>query len=458
MNKEKKGQVLDIYCFSPAGLEKSKILSKKQKAFLTKGGFGAKAGEFLPLADNNGQFFAYVFGLGEEKNRPPLLTSLLAVKLSKFEESNLQYRLLGETDNSNMSALGFLLGTYKFDKYKEQSKPSLLKMHKQVDKSEVRRLSEGAFLARDLINTGANDLGPDGFEKEVVSFAKQRKMKIKIIKGDELLAQNFPMVHAVGRASDQAPRLIDMVWGDENDVKITLVGKGVTFDSGGLNIKHASGMVLMKKDMGGAANVLGLAHAIIDAKLKIRLRVILPIVENAISGSSFRPSDILKSRAGLSVEIGNTDAEGRLILADALCLADEEKPEMIIDMATLTGAARVAVGTELVPFFSNDKDLSDDIFEAGEKWDDPLWPMPLYQSYNKMLDSKVADVNHVTQGGYAGSITAALFLQKFIKNTKSWAHLDIYGWSLQERAGRSYGGTDQGIRAVYEMLKTRYTS
>ncbi len=450
---------MDIYCLSPDGFKKNKNLSEKQKDFLTRGGFSAKAGEFLPLVDDDdGQFFAYVFGLGEEKNRPALLTSLLSVKLSQFKESNLQYRLLGEIDNSNMSALGFLLGTYKFDKYKKQSKPALLKMDKRVDKSEIKRLSEGAFLARDLINTGANDLGPDGFAKEVVSFAKQRKMKIEIIKGDELLERNFPMVHAVGRASSQAPRLIDMTWGNENDAKITLVGKGVTFDSGGLNIKHASGMILMKKDMGGAANVLGLAHAIIDAKLKVRLRVILPIVENAISGSSFRPSDVLKSRAGLSVEIGNTDAEGRLILADALCLADEEKPQMIIDMATLTGAARVAVGTELVPFFSNDKALSDEIFVAGEKWDDPLWPMPLYQPYDEMLSSKVADVSHITKGGYAGSITAALFLQKFVKNTKSWVHLDIYGWSPQERAGRSYGGTDQGIRAIYGMLKTRYDS
>ncbi len=458
MSNVSKVKTIDIFCLSQNSYEKDKNLSDKQISFLTNAGFSASAGELLPLANDEGQFEAFAFGLGKQENRPALLSSILAAKLNSLKIKNTQFQLKGEIENSKMAALGFLLGSYDFDKYKNQSSSVLLKPSKQVDINEVKRLSEAAFIARDFINTAPNDLGPNGFEKEIISFANKRKMKINTIVGDDLLKENFPMVHAVGRASEQAPRLIDMVWGNEEHAKITLVGKGVTFDSGGLDIKHAAGMLIMKKDMGGAANVLGLAHAIIDAKLKIRLRVILPVVENSISGNSFRPGDVLKSRAGINVEIGNTDAEGRLILADALALADEEKPEMIIDIATLTGAARVALGTELVPLYCKDKNLAEMLYEAGENWDDPLWPMPLYQPYDRLLSSKIADVNHITQGGYAGSITAALFLQRFIKNTKSWVHLDIYGWSVEARAGRTHGGTDQAIRAVYQVLKDKYGS
>jgi len=260
----------------------------------------------------------------------------------------------------------------------------------------------------------------------------------------------------VGRASAEPPRLIDLTWGQASHPRLTLVGKGVTFDTGGLNIKPGSSMALMKKDMGGAANVLGLAHAIIDGRLKVRLRVLLPIVENAISGASFRPGDVLQSRKGLTVEIGNTDAEGRLILADALALADEEKPDLIIDMATLTGAARVALGPELAPLYARDEALGRKIVDAGLAVDDPVWPMPLWKGYEKMLSSRIADVNHITSAPFAGSVTAALFLQKFIDPGTDWVHLDIFGWAPEARAGRPFGGTDQGVRSLYAVLAEKY--
>jgi len=264
------------------------------------------------------------------------------------------------------------------------------------------------------------------------------------------------MIHAVGRAGHEPPRLMDLTWGREGDPKVTLVGKGVTFDTGGLDIKPAAGMLLMKKDMGGAANMIAVAHAVVQAKFKVRLRLLIPIVENAISASAFRPGDVLTARNGTTVEIGNTDAEGRLILADALSLADEESPDLIIDMATLTGAARTALGPDLPPLYTNDDALAAELLAAGAASEDPLWRLPLWAPYESMISSRIAEVNNAGQGGFAGSITAALFLQRFVKQAKAWAHLDIYGWAPEARPGRPFGGTDQGGRAVYGMLKRRY--
>ena len=321
----------------------------------------------------------------------------------------------------------------------------------------MTRLTDAAFLARDLVNTPANDLGPDQFEAEIRAFAARHRMTVKAVVGDELLAQNFPMIHAVGRAGPAAPRLLDLGWGKKSDPKITLVGKGVTFDTGGLDIKPASGMLLMKKDMGGAANILGLAHAIMDAKLKVRLRVLIPIVENSISATAFRPGDVLPSRSGQTVEIGNTDAEGRLILGDALKLADDESPELLLDMATLTGAARTALGPDLPPLYATDDVLARDLMAAGLAADDPLWQMPLWMPYDAMMNSRIADINNAGSSPFAGSITAALFLKRFVKNTKAWVHLDIFGWAPEARPGRPFGGTDQGIRSVYGVLKQGYS-
>ena len=280
--------------------------------------------------------------------------------------------------------------------------------------------------------------------------------QLEVTTGDELLEKNFPMIHAVGRASTRAPRLLDFIWGKESDPKVTLVGKGVCFDTGGLNIKPGSSMALMKKDMGGAANVLGLASMIMSAKLPVRLRVLIPAVENSIAGDAFRPGDILRSHKGLTVEIGNTDAEGRLILADALSLADDEEPEMLIDMATLTGAARVALGPDLPPFYSDDLELVHAISSESHRQWDPLWNMPLWNAYDAKLSSEIADVNHISSDGFAGSITAALFLRRFVSKSTSWVHFDIFGWAPAAQAARPKGGEAQGIRTLYNLIRDRY--
>jgi leucyl aminopeptidase len=307
-----------------------------------------------------------------------------------------------------------------------------------------------------LINTPTNDMGPAELEAAARALAANHRAEIMVTAGAELLAGNLLMIHAVGRASTEAPRLIDLSWGRADAPKVTLVGKGVCFDTGGLDIKPSSGMLLMKKDMGGAANVLGLASMIMAAGLPIRLRVLIPAVENAISGNAFRPGDVLPSRKGLTVEIGNTDAEGRLILADALALADEEAPDLLIDMATLTGAARVALGPDLPPFYTGDDRFAAELAAAATEVEDPLWRMPLWKPYEAKLASKIADTNNVTSDGFAGSITAALFLQRFVERASSWVHFDIFGWNPSDRPWGPTGGEAQGIRALLRVLTQRY--
>jgi len=427
-------------------------LSPAHLAWASANGFSGQRGRLLALPGADGAIERYLFGLGAEAGRPVLTPGLASAALEPG-----YYRLDGAIADPTLAALGFRLGAYRFDRYRKRREPVKLELPEGADAGEVERLTEAAYLARDLVNTPANDLGPEAFEHEIRAFATRHRMRVKVFLGDELLTQNFPMIHAVGRAAAEAPRLVDLTWGHESDPRITLVGKGVTFDTGGLDIKPSSSMLLMKKDMGGAANVLGLAHAIMEAKLRVRLRVLIPIVENSISGSAFRPGDILPSRSGQTVEIGNTDAEGRLILGDALTYGDEESPELMLDMATLTGAARVALGPELPPLYSTDDDLAKALMAAGLATDDPLWQLPLWAPYEQMLNSKIADVNHVSAGGFAGSITAALFLKRFVKNAKAWVHLDIFAWATEARAGRPFGGTDQGIRAVYSVLKQRYS-
>lgn len=426
-------------------------LPQAHAAWAAANGFSGQRGRLLALPGTDGALSAYLFGMGEANGRPVLLTGLAGSALAAGT-----YALEGAYGEPTLAAIGFRLGAYRYDRYREAKPAPTLVTPAAADAAEVDRLVEGAILARDLINTPANDLGPDALESEIRAFAASRKMKLKVISGDELLRANFPMIHAVGRASAQAPRLLDFTWGNAGDPKVTLVGKGVTFDTGGLDIKSASGMLLMKKDMGGAANVLGLAHAIVSARLRLRLRVLIPVVENSIAGAAFRPGDVLRSRKGLTVEIGNTDAEGRLILADALALADEERPELLIDMATLTGAARVALGPDLPPLYSTDDALARDLMQAGAITDDPLWQMPLWSPYDTMMSSKIADVNNAGTGGFAGSVTAALFLRRFVANAGAWVHLDIFGWVPEARPGRPQGGADQGIRAVYGVLRQRY--
>lgn len=435
--------------------QKQKTLTKAQRNWLDVNSFSGRAGEMALVQNEQGKLGCVLYGVasleGDEKT-----IDLAVGKLATLLPEG-RYRFASGISNESDAALAWLLSAYDFKRYSGTEKiwPQL-SVGKEVDRHELKLISSGVNLARDLINTPANDMGPQQLEAAIRKLAKAHKAKVSVIRGDNLLKQNFPMVHAVGRASDQPPRLIDLKWGKARAPKVTLVGKGVCFDTGGLNIKPGNSMALMKKDMGGAANTIGLAAMIMAADLPVRLRLIIPAVENSISANAFRPGDVLSSRKGLSVEIGNTDAEGRLVLGDALCLADEEKPDLLIDMATLTGAARVALGPDLPPFYCDDEDLVSDIVKAAKATSDPLWQMPFWDRYEGWLDSKIADVNHISTGGFAGSMTAALFLRRFVEHAQTYIHFDIYGWAPAMLPGVPYGGAAQGIRALYSVIKNRY--
>jgi len=363
--------------------------------------------------------------------------------------------LAGET--AERAALGWAMGSYAFSRYRKAARGRRqLVWPRKIDRKTVEAVAGGVTLTRDLINTPASDMGPEELAAAARELARLHKAKVKVTVGDSLLRGNFPMIHAVGRASDRAPRLIDLAWGRAKAPKVTLVGKGVCFDSGGLDLKPAQGMLLMKKDMGGGAQVLGLAAMIMATGLDVRLRVLIPAVENAVSGNAMRPLDILTSRKGLTVEVGNTDAEGRLVLADALVLAAEERPELILEFATLTGAARVALGTELPALFCNDDDLAEAILTHGTATVDPLWRMPLWQPYRRMLDTKAADLSSTGSAPFGGAITAALFLQQFVPEDVAWAHVDLMAWNRTSQPGRPEGGEAMGIRAAFDMLRKRY--
>jgi len=418
--------------------------------------FNGEAGRILVLPGKDGAIAGALFGTGEDEQNGQ--SQLLAGKLARGLPEG-DWHIEGKPEHAELVTLAFLMGGYSFTRYRKgNAKLIRLAVPEGVDAAETQRIADAVTLARDLINTPTNDMGPDALEQAARDLATKNGATVSTVEGDALLQQNFPMIHAVGRAGSIAPRLIDLTWGKDSDPKITLVGKGVCFDTGGLDIKPASGMLLMKKDMGGAANVLGLASIIMDAKLSVRLRVLIPAVENSIAGNAFRPSDVLQSRKGLTVEIGNTDAEGRLVLADALTLADEEEPELIIDVATLTGAARVALGPDLPPFYTHDDALAADIATKADQTADPLWRMPLWQPYAQKLSSRVADINNVTTDGFAGSVTAALFLSRFVEKAKSWAHFDIFGWVPVEKPASPVGGEAQAIRALYQLLKEKYPS
>ena len=429
-------------------------LDDRARTFVEAAGFEPKPGRHLLLPTADGGLERVLFGL--EKADDPLKDSFRPGALAGLLPPG-DYRFDNMPHDARLGALAFALGSYRFSRYrKSESNNARLEMPEGIDADDVTRMVEGVWLARDLINTPANDMGPPELEQAARDVAARHGATIKVIVGDDLLAQNFPLVHAVGRAADRAPRLIDIVWGDPTHPKVTLIGKGVCFDTGGLDIKNDSGMLNMKKDMGGAACMLALAHMLMSRGAKLRLRILIPAVENAISGSSFRPRDVYRSRKGITVEIGNTDAEGRLILADAIALADDEEPELIADMATLTGAARVALGTEVVPFYTDDDALADELAASARSENDPLWRLPLWRPYDQLLDSKVADINNVSGGGFAGSITAALFLRRFVTSAKAWLHCDIYAWSQTARPGRPEGAECQATRALYALLVKRY--
>jgi leucyl aminopeptidase len=416
-------------------------------------GFAGEAGKTALVPDKNGKLGRVLAGVSDSE------AAMWAVAGLSETLPEGSYRLdpLPAGTDAGRVALGWALGTYRFTRY--HAKPAgaaRLVWPDGADRGLVERLANAVFLARDLATTPASDMGPEELAGAAKQAAKAAGAKCRIVAGDKLLDENYPTIHAVGRASTRAPRLVDIVWGDENAPKVTLVGKGVCFDTGGLDLKPASSMLNMKKDMAGAAIMLGLGQAIMQAGLKVRLRVLLPCVENSVSGNAMRPRDIIKTRKGLTVEIGNTDAEGRLILCDALADASDEKPEMIVDAATLTGAARVALGPDLPALFCNDDALASGLIAAGAAEDDPMWRMPLYKPYRRLIDSKIADLNNVSDGPQGGAITAALYLNEFVDPAVPWAHLDVMAWNNRSRPGRPEGAEAQTLRAVYAHIADRF--
>lgn len=451
-------QAVPIWFASPQTLAQvTAVMSSSARDWITHTGFEPQAGRHLLLPGAGGRIQSVLFGLGEEGHalRTPLLPGLLAGLLPPGD-----YYMANAADDPALATLSFALHSYRFTTYRSSqgNKSCRLKIPRDVAGAELRRIADAVAFGRDLINMPANALGPAEIAAAAVALAKAHNATSEIIVADELLERGFPLIHAVGKGSSRPPCLVDMRWGDETAPKVTLVGKGVAFDTGGLDLKPSSNMLLMKKDMGGAAAVLALARLVMESRLNVRLRIILPCVENAVSGLSFRPSDIYPSRKGINVEIGNTDAEGRLILADALALADEEAPELLIDMATLTGAARVALGPDLPPFYTKNEQIAGELAAAAARTCDPLWRMPLWQPYRSMLDSKIADINNVSTSGFAGSVLAALFLDRFVERSPCHVHLDIYGWAPQTHPGRPEGGDVQGVRALYDVLNRRYGS
>jgi leucyl aminopeptidase len=423
-------------------------------------GFKGERHRFLLLPKADGSPAGAVLGLGKLAG---------PVDFSLWHTAGLADKLPAGTDfrcatalspaEATQLALGFLYGQYRFDRYRRtpsQSRPARLVAPAGADVAYAERAARGMALARDLINTPAGDMGPSELASAATALAERQAARCRVIEGDALLEHKYPLIHAVGRASARAPRLIDLTWGDESRPLVALVGKGVCFDSGGLDLKPAVSMALMKKDMGGAACALALAQMIMEARLPVRLRVLIPAVENSVSGDAYRPGDVLPSRKGLTVEIGNTDAEGRLVLADALAEADAAQPALLIDLATLTGAARIALGPELPALFGNDDELVQTLTRHGSAQHDPLWPMPLWSPYDEELASKVADVANVAPSSLAGAVFGALFLKRFVSERTPWLHIDLFAWNARERAGRPVGAEAQCVRALYSLLVERF--
>ncbi len=451
-----------IYLLTPAALAKwLEQHAGREANWINQNGFMGASGTVLTIPDKTGNIESVLVGQDSEIDY-----WTLGILVAKLPEG--VYRLADTPNDETMSlaVLAWGLGAYSFDKYKkppcERNYPSLV-VPKSINLDTIIAQLEGLYLARDLINTPANDMGPEALQQSMEKLAETHKADFRAIIGDALLAENFPLIHAVGRAAAQSPRMLEMKWGDDNHPVLILVGKGVCFDSGGLNIKLGTAMDLMKKDMGGAACVLALAHIIMSLELPVRLRVLVGAVENAISAGSFRPGDVLLSRKGLNVEIGNTDAEGRLVLADLLSYAGEptgetaerDEPELLIDLATLTGAARAALGPEIAPFYTHNDALAKSLADKAERVDDPMWRMPLWKGYDAWLSSNNADINNITSSPFAGSITAALFLSRFVE-TPNWIHCDVYGWHVKARPSRPVGGEGTAVRALYHLIAEKY--
>ena len=422
-----------------------------QQRWLKDSGFKAKPGQSCPVPGNDGALAFVAFG----QSKKGWLGQLARLPSSLPEGS---YHL--ESDWLSMqrtqACLGWGLASYRFDRYlKKPGQPPVLVLEEDIA-ARVEALYEAQSMVRDLVNTPTEDMGPAHLADAVVSEANRFGADSKVIKGDKLLSKNFPAIHIVGRAAARKPRLVSLTWGKDDAPLVVLVGKGVCFDTGGLNLKPTGGMGLMKKDMGGAAHALAVAQLVMRHNLPVRLMLLIPAVENAVSGNAYRPGDVIHTRKGLTVEIGNTDAEGRIVLADALALACEHVPDLVIDFATLTGAARVAMGADLPPLFSNRPEVAAAIQQAGDEVEDPLWTLPLHQPYLQMMKSNIADLNNSATSAYGGCITAALFLQEFVDKDTPWVHIDTFAWNQANRPGRPRGGEALGLRAVFAFLENRY--
>ena len=448
---------IPLYIVSPGGLPKlKKTLGAQAAAQIDARAYDGRPGSGFVVIENNGKITSAIVGIGNDTLYDAAAGYAALAQLSASQS----FQIVSEglhNDRMNAFCLGWALAGHRFDMLKSEksASPMQLVWPKQADRARVTALFEGIVFVRNLINTPANILGPVELEQAARTVAGRHGVKIKVVSGEKL-EKDFPLIHAVGVSSPRAPRLIDFTWGDPNHPKITLVGKGVCFDTGGLDLKPGPFMLQMKKDMGGSAHVLGLAHIIMALGVKIRLRVLIPAVENAVSGRAFRPRDVYRSRKGLSVETGDTDAEGRLILADALALACEEKPALIIDCATLTGSARAGLGYDIPAILSNRDALAEELKQAGIRENDPVWPLPLWQGYRKELASDIADLNNIGSSP-AGAITAALFLDHFVEPQIPWLHIDMFAWEQNGKPGRPRGGADTGLRALLSFIEQRST-
>ncbi|MGY6633851.1 MAG: leucyl aminopeptidase family protein [Alkalilacustris sp.] len=452
-------RAIPLHPVAPEELEDWLVtLPEAQRAWVTAQGFRARLGQAVAIPDGAGGIAAAAVGRGDPVARGRTRFGLARAATSLPAGTYALSAALPD-DEAAEAALGWLLTGYRFERYRSSAEAQAaagrarLVAPAGVDAAAVESLAAAEALTRDLINTPASDLGPAELQAAVEALAAEFSARCNTIEGEALLEAGLPLVHTVGRASCRAPRLIDLRWGDAGP-RLTLVGKGVVFDTGGLNLKPGGSMALMKKDMGGAATAIGLARLIMAAGWPVRLRLLIPAVENAVSGSAFRPGDILTSRKGLTVEVNNTDAEGRLVLADALALGAEETPDLMVSFATLTGAARVALGPDLPAFFSDDEGLAATVVEAGARLRDPLWRLPFWPGYEAMIEPGIADLDNAPSGGMAGAITAALFLRRFAEGAGAYAHLDLYGWSTKDAPGVPKGGQGQGARALFGALPT----
>jgi leucyl aminopeptidase len=447
------GSAVPITPVAPAELgERLAALGAAAERWAEATRFAAEPGKILLIPDETGRLGRVLVG-----RAPGDPLWVLAHCPDALPEGTYALDGVGDPGAATRIALGWALGSYAFTRYKKRERGfARLEWPEGTDRPRVEALAEGTALARDLINTPAEDLGPEQLAGVVEDMARRLDAQCRVTVGDRLLAENYPAIHAVGRASTRAPRLVDLTWGDPQAPKLTLVGKGVCFDTGGLDLKSASGMLTMKKDMGGAATLIALASAVMRLKLPVRLRLLVPAVENSVAGNAFRPLDVLHTRKGITVEVGNTDAEGRLVLCDALAYGAEQQPELIVDFATLTGAARVALGPDLPALFANHDGMAAALLAAGHSVNDPLWQLPLWRPYRRMLDSYLADFANAGASRHAGAITAALYLERFVPDGMPWLHLDTYAWNDADRPGRPRGGEAMGLRAVFAFLQNRY--